>query len=84
MVVGRAGPAIASYAASLSGLTSRALPSSGISPASADQRGEVGQRDMSERLQDLLVAPAVLASFLVHVDRHAALGLQSRLDVAEQ
>ena len=40
---------------------------------------------MSERLEDLLVAPALLASLLVQVDRHAALGsASSRLEVAKQ
>src|SRR6185436_13371241 len=42
-------------------------------PGEGDESREVRQRDVRERLQDLLVGPALLARLLVQVNRHAAL-----------
>src|SRR6185436_10997684 len=45
---------------------------------------EIGERHMPERLEDLLVGPAVLPGLLVEVDRDLAAVVEHRLEVAQQ
>src|SRR4051794_1145362 len=49
-----------------------------------DQRREVRERHVPERLEELLVRPAVLTRLLVEVDRHLPAVLEQLLEVAQQ